>query len=95
MSLDGGQDTAIVPNTVIGINLAPDGKHILFATLDDSPEKKLRVGLATLDGSAPIVYLDPTPRTAHPARRALDSAVSKRWFMLTRASGRTTSGRIR
>jgi serine/threonine protein kinase len=64
LSLDGGQDTAIVPETAIGINLAPDGKHILFATLDEGPEKKLRVGLATVDGSAPVVYVDPPPKTS-------------------------------
>jgi eukaryotic-like serine/threonine-protein kinase len=64
MSLDGGQDSAIVPDTVIAINLAPDGKHILFASLEEGPDKKLRVGLATVDGSAPIVYLDPPPRPA-------------------------------
>jgi eukaryotic-like serine/threonine-protein kinase len=62
MSLDGGQDSAIVPDTVIAINLAPDGKHILFASLEEGPDKKLRVGLATVDGSAPISYLDPPPR---------------------------------
>jgi Tol biopolymer transport system component len=31
--------------------------------LDEGPEKKLRVGLATVDGSAPVVYVDPPPRT--------------------------------
>jgi serine/threonine protein kinase/Tol biopolymer transport system component len=62
MSLDGGPDTAIVADVAISINLAPDGKHILFATLDEGPEKKLRVGLATVDGSSPVVYLDPAPR---------------------------------
>jgi serine/threonine protein kinase len=62
MSLDGGQDSAIVPDTVIAINLAPDGKHILFGSLEEGPDKKLLVGLATLDGSAPIVHLDPPPR---------------------------------
>jgi hypothetical protein len=62
MSLDGGQDSAIVPDTVIAINLAPDGKHILFASLEERPEKKLGVGLATVDDSAPIVYLDPPQR---------------------------------
>jgi len=63
MSLDGGQDTAILPETSIAINLAPDGKHILFANLEEGPEKKLRVGLATVDGSAPTTYLDPPPRS--------------------------------
>lgn len=62
VSLDGGQDTAIAPDTAIAINLAPDGKHILFATLDEGPEKKLRVGLATVDGSSPVAYLNPPPR---------------------------------
>ena len=62
ISLDGGQDSGIVPNTAIAINLAPDGKHILFASLDEAPDKKLRVGLATMDGSAPVAYLDPPPR---------------------------------
>jgi serine/threonine protein kinase len=64
MSLDGGQDAAILPETSIAINLAPDGKHILFANLEEGPDKKLRVGLATVDGSAPTTYLDPTPRSA-------------------------------
>jgi serine/threonine protein kinase len=61
VSLDGGQDTALIPNTVIGINLAQDGKHILFASLDYKDSNKMRVGQATLDGSAPIAYLDPPP----------------------------------
>jgi serine/threonine protein kinase len=64
LSLDGGQDSAIIPNTVIGINLAPDGKHILFASLDYQAGNKLRVGQAAIDGSAPIVFLDPPPRLA-------------------------------
>ncbi len=64
MSLDGGQDSALIPNTVIGINLAQDGKHILFASLDYQHNNKLSVGQATLDGSAPIAFLDPPPRTA-------------------------------
>jgi serine/threonine protein kinase len=62
ISLDGGEDSAIVPDTVIAINLAPDGKQILFASLGEGPDKKLRVGLATMDGSLPISYLDPPPR---------------------------------
>jgi serine/threonine protein kinase len=64
VGLDGGPDSAIVPETAIGINLAPDGKHILFATLEESPEKRLRVGLATVGASAPVAYLNPTPRTS-------------------------------
>lgn len=64
MSLDGGEDSAIVSDTVIAINLAPEGKHILFASLEEGPDKKLRVGQVTLDGSAPIVYLNPPPRPA-------------------------------
>ncbi len=62
VSLDGGQDSAIIPNTVIGINLAPDGTHILFASLDYQANSKLRVGLVTLDGTGPIAFLDPPPR---------------------------------
>jgi eukaryotic-like serine/threonine-protein kinase len=64
ISLDGGQDTAIIPNTAIAINLSPDGKQILFATLEEDPEKKLHVGRAMVDSSASIVYLDPPPRPA-------------------------------
>ncbi|MGB2670678.1 MAG: LpqB family beta-propeller domain-containing protein [Candidatus Acidiferrum sp.] len=64
LSLDGGQDTALIPNTVIGINLAQDGKHILFASLDYKDNNKMRVGQATLDGNAPIAYLEPPPGAA-------------------------------
>jgi serine/threonine protein kinase len=64
ISLDGGPDTAVVPHTAIAINLSPDGKQILFASLEEGPDKKLHVGRAMVDGSAPIVYLDPPPRPA-------------------------------
>jgi serine/threonine protein kinase len=64
ISLDGGPDTAIIPNTVIAINLSPDGRQILFASLEQDAEKKLHVGRAMVDGSAPIIYLDPPPRPA-------------------------------
>jgi serine/threonine protein kinase len=60
ISLDGGADSAVVPNDVIAINLAPDGKHILFASLEGAG--KLRVGQAALEGNAPPVYIDPPPR---------------------------------
>jgi len=53
------------PDSVIGINVAPDGKHMLFASLGyQGGDNKLRVGQITLDGSAPISYLEPTPRPA-------------------------------
>ena len=61
MSLDGGQDSALIPNTVIGINLAPDGKHILYAFVDAGAGNKFRVGQATLDGSGPITFIEPPP----------------------------------
>jgi len=59
-SLDGGSDSAVIPNTVIAINLAPDGKHILFASLDGAG--KVHVGQIGLEGNAPPVYIDPPPR---------------------------------
>ncbi|MGC1090161.1 MAG: protein kinase, partial [Candidatus Acidiferrum sp.] len=62
ISLDGGKDSPMVSTPVIAINLAPDGKHILFATVDYHANNQIRVGQATLDGSASINYLDPTPR---------------------------------
>ncbi|MGH9744063.1 MAG: protein kinase domain-containing protein [Candidatus Acidiferrum sp.] len=61
VSLDGGQDSALIPGSVIAINLAADGRQILFASLGGEANNKLRVGLATLDGHAPITYLDPAP----------------------------------
>jgi eukaryotic-like serine/threonine-protein kinase len=64
LSLDGGADTAVVPSIVVGVNLAPDGKHILFAAVPDEEDNKVRVGQATLDGTAPIAYYDPPPKTA-------------------------------
>ena len=60
ISLDGGTDAPMLPMDVIGINLAPDGKHMLFASQE--ADGKLRVGKVTLDGAAPISYLDPAPR---------------------------------
>ncbi|MGC1482273.1 MAG: hypothetical protein WA789_00635, partial [Candidatus Acidiferrum sp.] len=64
ISLDGGPDSALISNDVIAINLAPDGKRMLFASIDPQVGNKLRVGLATLDSSAPIAYMDPPPRPA-------------------------------
>lgn len=64
VSLDGGKDSAVVPISVIGINLEPDGRHILFASIDFHAGNKLRVGNATIDGSAPIAYLDPAPKAS-------------------------------
>jgi serine/threonine protein kinase len=65
MSLDGGPDSPLVPGDVIGINAAPDGKHLLFAMMGIETGNKLRVGQITVDGSAPVTYLDsPPPRAA-------------------------------
>jgi serine/threonine protein kinase len=63
LSLDGGADRAVIPNIVVGVNLAPDGKHILFAAVPDEEDNKVRVGRATLDDTAPIAYYDPPPKT--------------------------------
>jgi Tol biopolymer transport system component len=60
VSLDGGPDSPVISTSVVGINLAPDGKHILFAVLSQEGNK-LSVGQATLDGTVPIAYLDPSP----------------------------------
>ena len=60
ISLDGGPDSPVVPDAVIGINLTPDGRHILFASLDEKINK-VRVAQATVDGSAPVTYLDFPP----------------------------------
>jgi eukaryotic-like serine/threonine-protein kinase len=60
VSLDGGPDSPVISTSVVGINLAPDGKHILFAVLSQEGNK-LSVGQATLDANAPIAYLDPSP----------------------------------
>jgi Tol biopolymer transport system component len=49
MPLDGGQDSAVIPNIVIGINLAQDGKHILFASLDYQDSNNSDVVLFTRD----------------------------------------------
>jgi len=62
VSLDGGRDSALIPESVIAINLAPNGRQILFASFGTGANEKLQVGLATLDGNAPIAYLDPPPR---------------------------------
>jgi Tol biopolymer transport system component len=64
VSLDGGQDSPVIPTSVIGINLAPDGRHMLFAVLDYKDNNKMSVGQATLDGTAPTAYLDPPPGVA-------------------------------
>jgi len=61
MSLDGGPDAGIVPNSVIAANLAPDGKHILYAFVDAGAGNKIRVGQAALDGSGPITFVEPPP----------------------------------
>jgi eukaryotic-like serine/threonine-protein kinase len=63
VSLDGGPDSPLISTSVVGINLAPDGKHILFAVLSEETNK-LSVGQATLDGAVPIAYLDPPPGLA-------------------------------
>lgn len=64
MSLDGGQASTVVPHSVTAIRLTPDGKHLLFGFKDEHQGQKFRVGLATLDGSAPVSYLDPSPTAA-------------------------------
>ena len=63
ISLDGGPDTLLIPGAVIGINLTPDGKHILFASLDEKANE-LKFGEAAVDGGAPVLYLDPPPGLA-------------------------------
>ena len=62
--LDGGGDSPLVPHSVNAANLAPDGKRILFGYVDGQLGNKVRVGMATLDGSAPVNYLDPPPTMA-------------------------------
>jgi Tol biopolymer transport system component len=62
--LEGSPDSALLSNDVIAINLAPDGKRLLFASIDVQANNKLRVGLATLESGASIAYLDPPPRPA-------------------------------
>jgi Tol biopolymer transport system component len=64
VTLDGGPDTAIIPDSVRAINLAPDGKIILFEPLGPHVGNVVRVGKATVDGSAPVTYLDPAPKSA-------------------------------
>ena len=64
LSLDGGQASTIVPHSVVAIRLTPDGKHLLFGFKDEHQGQKFRVGLATVDGSAPVSYLDPAPTAA-------------------------------
>ena len=61
ISLDGGADSPVVPVDVVAISLPPDGKHVLFASME-AASRKVRVGRVTLDSSAPIVYLDPAPK---------------------------------
>ena len=60
ISLDGGADAPLLPADVVALNLAPDGKHLLFAGTDASG--KMGVGKVTLDGTAPVAYLDPAPK---------------------------------
>jgi Tol biopolymer transport system component/predicted Ser/Thr protein kinase len=62
--LEGSPDSALLSNDVIAVNLAPDGKRLLFASMDAQANHKLRVGFATLESSASIAYLDPAPRPA-------------------------------
>ena len=64
MSLDGGADTGIVPNSVLASNLAADGKHILYAFVDAGAGNKIRVGEAALDGSGPVTLIEPPPTLA-------------------------------
>lgn len=60
MALDGGPDAAIIPEGVIGLNLAPDGKHLVFASLDEKMSR-FRVGEVNLDSSGPVNYLEQAP----------------------------------
>ncbi len=63
LSLDGGQDTALFPDSAVAVNVAPDGKHVLFAALGyQGGDNHLRVGTLTVDGSAPVAYIEPPPR---------------------------------
>ena len=62
VSLDGGADSALLPGSVIAIRLDPEGKQILFASLDSTQGNKLRVGLVRLDSKDPVEYLEPPPR---------------------------------
>jgi eukaryotic-like serine/threonine-protein kinase len=64
VSLDGGADTAIIPDSVRAINLAPDGKIILFEPLGPHVGNIVRIGKAMVEGTAPITYLDPAPKSA-------------------------------
>ncbi len=60
ISLDGGVDAPILPVDVVAVNLAPDGKHLLFASSDAAG--KMSVGKAALEDGASISYLDPAPK---------------------------------
>jgi eukaryotic-like serine/threonine-protein kinase len=60
ISLDGGADTPLLPMDVVAVNLAPDGKQLLFATMDQAG--KTRVGKVGLDDAASISYLNPSPK---------------------------------
>jgi len=60
-SLEDGSARALLPQRVVGSRLAPDGKHLLFAFVDPKSGDKRRDGFLTLDGSAPITYLDSGP----------------------------------
>jgi eukaryotic-like serine/threonine-protein kinase len=58
--LDGGADAPILPVDVVAVNLAPDGKQMLFASLDAAG--KMHVGKLALDDAAAISYLEPAPK---------------------------------
>lgn len=63
ISLDGGLDASLMPGLGIGINLMPDGKHILFGSLDEKTNK-LKIGDAAVDGGEAVQFLDPPPARA-------------------------------
>ena len=70
----------MISTSVVGINLAPDGKHILFADIGLKDSNKLGVGQATLDGTHPsLIWI------RHPAWEScamgVGSQVSRRWLM--------------
>jgi Tol biopolymer transport system component len=60
ISLDGGVDAPMLPVDVVAVNLAPDGKHLLFASLDAAG--KMSVGKVALEDGTSISYLDPAPK---------------------------------
>jgi Tol biopolymer transport system component len=50
----------MLPQDVVAVSLAPDGKQMLFAGLDSAGKR--HVGKVLLDDAAPISYLEPAPK---------------------------------